>query len=216
MKKMTIVGLLLMMLTTTLVLGQKKKSFTAFGCKMNKSYKCSHVGIQKIRNGKFKKKALSEIKATYAETIASLTAVNNDTEKSAIAESDYSLHKTVYSMDSAYTPELPLPTPVYFRFDTDELTYADLRQIFLASEHAKMGKLIKLEGHTDYMGTDHYNHHLSLKRANKIKAMMVDLGVDANAISVTGHGESKPATLEISDKHRQLNRRVEFVVMNKK
>ncbi|HXA00421.1 MAG TPA: OmpA family protein [Cytophagaceae bacterium] len=213
MKKILIVGLLVMM--TTLAFAQTKKSFIAFGSKMSKSYKCSHVGIQKIKKNKFKKKAVAEIREMYSTAIASVTAAKNDSRQADISESNHSLHKTIYAVDSTYTPALPLPSPVYFRFDTDELSYADLRQVILAVEHAKLGKFIILEGHTDFLGTDHYNRHLSLKRANKIKAMMIDLGVAADAIAVVGHGEAKPATLQISDTHRQLNRRVEFVVMNK-
>jgi outer membrane protein OmpA-like peptidoglycan-associated protein len=213
MKIIITVGLAVLM-TTTLVLGQTKKSFMTFGTKMDKSYKCSHVGIQKIKKNKFKKKEMAEIKAVYNNTVTPVIASEN-TQQAVISESHQELTKTIYIIDSVTKPELPLPAPVYFRFDTDELSYADLKEIRLAVEHAKLGKLIILEGHTDFMGNDHYNHRLSLKRANKIKAMMIDLGVDANVISVIGHGETKPATVEISDSHRQLNRRVEFVVLQK-
>jgi outer membrane protein OmpA-like peptidoglycan-associated protein len=213
MKIIFTVGLAVLM-TTTLVLGQNKKNFMAFGTKMDKSYKCSHVGIQKIKKNKFKKKEMAEIRIVYNNTVATVIA-SDSTQQVVISESNQELTKTIYKTDSVTKPELPLPAPVYFRFDTDELSYADLKQIVLAVEHAKLGKLIILEGHTDFMGNDHYNHRLSLKRANKIKAMMIDLGVDANVISVVGHGETKPATVEISDSHRQLNRRVEFVVLQK-
>jgi outer membrane protein OmpA-like peptidoglycan-associated protein len=214
--KATITAALLVVMMTTLTFGQSKKSFMAFGSKMSKSYKCSHVGIQKIKKNKFKRKSVAEIRETYINAIASMTAVNNNSRKADISESNFIMHKTMYAVDSSHIPALPLPTPVYFRFDTDELSYADLRQVILAVEHAKLGKFIILEGHTDFMGTDHYNHHLSLKRANKIKAMMIDLGVAADGIAVVGHGENKPATAHISsDTHRQLNRRVEFVVISK-
>jgi outer membrane protein OmpA-like peptidoglycan-associated protein len=214
MKIIFTVGLAVLM-TTTFVLGQNKKSFMAFGTRMDKSYKCSHVGIQKIKKNKFKKKEMAEIRAVYNNTIATTVITTDNTQQAVISESNQELTKTIYIIDSVTKPELPLPAPVYFRFDTDELSYADLKEIRLAVEHAKLGKAIILEGHTDFMGNDHYNHRLSLKRANKIKAMMIDLGVDANLISVVGHGETKPATVEISDSHRQLNRRVEFVVLKK-
>jgi outer membrane protein OmpA-like peptidoglycan-associated protein len=215
MKIIFTVGLAVLITTTTLVLGQNKKNFMAFGTKIDKSYKCSHVGIQKIKKNKFKKKEVAEIRAVYNNIVTPVIASDNTQQQAVISESNQELTKTIYKTDSVTKPELPLPAPVYFRFDTDELSYADLKQIVLAVEHAKLGKLIILEGHTDFMGNDHYNHRLSLKRAYKIKAMMVDLGVDANVISVIGHGETKPATVEISDSHRQLNRRVEFVVLQK-
>jgi outer membrane protein OmpA-like peptidoglycan-associated protein len=147
MKKTLTVGLLMMI--ATLVLGQNKKSFNAFGKKMNRSYKCAHVGIQKIKKGKFKKKAVAEIRETYYNALALISADNN-IKPATIEETNYELHSTVHNNVISHTPDLPLPTPVYFRFDTDELTYSDLRQIALAVEHAKLGKHILLEGHTDY------------------------------------------------------------------
>jgi outer membrane protein OmpA-like peptidoglycan-associated protein len=202
----------LAMLVTSFVLGQNKNSFMSFRGKMSKSYKCSQVGIQKIKKNKFKRNTVAEIREIYNTGTESLKFSDNDYKESVVAENNSEMSKTVYKVDTFHTPKLPLPAPVYFHFDTDELSYADLKQVILAVEHAKLGKFITLEGHADFIGNDHYNHHLSLKRANKIKAMMVDLGVDAGAISVIGHGETKPASLEKSEAHRQLNRRVEFVV----
>jgi len=110
---------------------------------------------------------------------------------------------------------MPLPNPVYFRFDTDELTHEDIHQIALAIEHVKLGKNIVLEGHTDSHGTQEYNMALSLRRANKIKKMMIEIGqVSGDAISVRYYGEDKPAVANDTHENRQLNRRVEFIVLN--
>jgi outer membrane protein OmpA-like peptidoglycan-associated protein len=215
MRKIYKVGVLL---TSMLVLAQAAHSqsrlIRLLNPKMGQSYKCSHVGIQKIKNGKFKKKLIAAINAAHSLKIVT-ASIKNENKNSDAVESELKFHSTIYLYDTtSNVASIPLPKPVYFRFDTDELTYEDLREILLAVHHAKLGKSIILEGHTDFMGNDEYNHHLSVKRAKKIKAMMVDLGVRAELISITGYGESKPATVNGTDEQRQLNRRVEFIVMN--
>ena len=37
-------------------------------------------------------------------------------------------------------------------------------------------------------------------------------GIDANRIEAIGYGSSKPIVEEVTDDHRQLNRRVEFEI----
>jgi outer membrane protein OmpA-like peptidoglycan-associated protein len=215
MRKIYTVGVLL---TTMMVLAQaaysQSRLMRMLNPKMGQSYKCSHVGIQKIRNAKFKKKVIAALNnAAYTLNIARADIKNEGADHS--VESELRLHCTIHLYDTlSQVASIPLPKPVYFRFDTDELTYDDLREILLAVYHAKAGKSIILEGHTDFMGHESYNHHLSIKRAKKIKAMMVDLGVNPEVISIAGYGESKPATVNGTDEQRQLNRRVEFIVMN--
>jgi outer membrane protein OmpA-like peptidoglycan-associated protein len=215
MRKIYAVGVLI---TTIMVLAHAANSqsriMKILNPNMGQSYKCSHVGIQKIKKTKFKKKVIAALREAYSLNVI---AVNNTPEGNGTSavETELKLHKTLHIFDTlSVVAGIPLPKPVYFRFDTDELTYDDLREILLAVQHAKLGKSIQLEGHTDFMGTEIYNYHLSVKRANKIKAMMVDLGVKAEAISITGYGETKPATENGTDTQRQLNRRVEFIVMN--
>jgi outer membrane protein OmpA-like peptidoglycan-associated protein len=68
-------------------------------------------------------------------------------------------------------------------------------------------------GHTDNTGTDKYNLALSKKRANAIKSYMVDQNVAGSRMDIQGLGESDPlATNETAD-GRQLNRRVEIVIV---
>jgi OOP family OmpA-OmpF porin len=215
MRKIYTVGVLI---TTMMILAEaangQSRLMKLFSPNMGQSYKCSHVGIQKIKKGKFKKKVIAALKEAYTLKIAAVST-RPENKNISTAEAELKLHKTIYINDTVLQiAGVPLPKPVYFRFDTDELTYEDLREIWLAVYHAKSGKSIILEGHTDYMGSDHYNFHLSVKRANKIKAMMIDLGVKSEAIFITGYGETKPATINGTDAQRQLNRRVEFIVMN--
>lgn len=72
------------------------------------------------------------------------------------------------------------------------------------------GKSIKVEGNCDEFGSDEYNFALGLKRANAVKAALVNGGVNADAISMTSLGESNPICLEKTQECWAKNRRVDF------
>jgi OmpA-OmpF porin, OOP family len=56
---------------------------------------------------------------------------------------------------------------------------------------------IKVEGHTDRIGGNTYNQHLSEERAEAVKAYLVGTGgLDAAKIATEGKGESSPVTKE--------------------
>lgn len=50
---------------------------------------------------------------------------------------------------------------------------------------------VRVEGHTDFMGTDQYNQALSERRANTVSNYLVSRGVPASKISAVGLGESQ-------------------------
>jgi OOP family OmpA-OmpF porin len=55
--------------------------------------------------------------------------------------------------------------------------------------------VVIVTGHTDRLGTDAYNNNLSTRRADAVKAYLVNAaGVAANKVNAKGAGESSPAT----------------------
>jgi predicted CXXCH cytochrome family protein len=74
--------------------------------------------------------------------------------------------------------------------------------------------IVKIVGHTDSIGSVEYNQYLSLQRANSVKSLIIDSGVNKNRIYVLGRGESEPSSSNSNSKGRSLNRRVEFIIMN--
>ena len=74
------------------------------------------------------------------------------------------------------------------------------------------GLQLKLEGHTDSIGTDEYNLVLSQKRADAVREYLVAQGVAAASVSATGLGKADPVASNETDAGRQQNRRVEMVV----
>ncbi len=74
------------------------------------------------------------------------------------------------------------------------------------------GLKVKLEGHTDSIGTDDYNMKLSQQRADSVRDYLVSQGVPADSMSATGLGKADPVATNDTDAGRQQNRRVEMVV----
>jgi len=71
---------------------------------------------------------------------------------------------------------------------------------------------IQVEGHTDSVGSDGYNVRLSERRAESVRAGMLQQGVNRDVVGTAGFGESKPVATNGTAEGRQQNRRVEIVV----
>ncbi len=72
---------------------------------------------------------------------------------------------------------------------------------------------IKINGHTDDVGTETANKTLSEQRANEVKRKLIEMGIESSRLEVFGHGESKPLAPNTSDENRKKNRRTEFEVI---
>jgi outer membrane protein OmpA-like peptidoglycan-associated protein len=102
--------------------------------------------------------------------------------------------------------------PLYFTFDEDEFSIVDMEPFLVAAEYALQGRTVLIEGHTDSHGMDTYNVKLSIKRVQKIRQLMRDMGVPDDRISVVGYGEELNTNDNKTEEGRQLNRRVDFTV----
>ena len=71
---------------------------------------------------------------------------------------------------------------------------------------------IKIDGYTDFIGTEAYNLELSVKRANAIKDFLISRGAIGSNISIEGYGEQNPADTNQTAAGRSRNRRVEFII----
>ena len=68
---------------------------------------------------------------------------------------------------------------------------------------------VRVEGHTDFMGSDAYNQALSERRANVVSNYLVNRGVPSNKISAVGLGESQARmTAECQAEVNRLGKRV--------
>lgn len=85
--------------------------------------------------------------------------------------------------------------------------FLDRYSKFLKSNNEK----IVIEGNTDNAGTKEHNKSLGLQRANAIKQMLVDRGVDPSRLTVLSNGDTKPAGSNETDQGKSQNRRVELI-----
>jgi OOP family OmpA-OmpF porin len=76
-------------------------------------------------------------------------------------------------------------------------------------------KKITVEGHTDNRGDKVANQALSEARARAVADYLVAQGVEQSRVDATGYGDAKPIAPNLTARGRELNRRVEFIVVEK-
>lgn len=101
-------------------------------------------------------------------------------------------------------------------FDTDKdtaISYGDdVEKVARAMKKYKNLSLT-LEGHTDDRASDAYNQDLSQRRADRVKAKLVnDYQIAASRINAVGYGESRPVADNTTKAGRAKNRRVVGVI----
>lgn len=74
------------------------------------------------------------------------------------------------------------------------------------------GLTLAVEGHTDSVGTEVYNQGLSERRAESVRAYLVDQKLTSASVGAVGFGEGQPVATNDTASGRQQNRRVELVV----
>lgn len=102
---------------------------------------------------------------------------------------------------------------IHFDFDQDEITTGEQVKLKRFIERLEKSALIhiRLEGHTDALGSPDYNQRLSLKRAQAVYDRLVEQGIPAEKITVLGLGESFPLNRNATPEHRAANRRTELM-----
>lgn len=75
---------------------------------------------------------------------------------------------------------------------------------------------IEVQGHTDNVGAPSVNKPLSQQRADAVRKYIVDHGLAANRLTAVGFGQEKPLVPNSDERNRALNRRVQFVRMEKR
>jgi outer membrane protein OmpA-like peptidoglycan-associated protein len=105
-------------------------------------------------------------------------------------------------------------------FDFNEATLKQESNV----ELSKLEKMLRqnpsirivINGHTDKIGSRAYNKDLSEKRAKAVVGALIERGIDASRLQSIGYGESRPLVSNDDETDgRELNRRIEFQVLNK-
>ena len=100
---------------------------------------------------------------------------------------------------------------VEFAFDKADIHEDSAVVLDVAADQLKQcsSVRVRVEGHTDFIGSDDYNQGLSERRANAVRSYLVGRGI-TNRLDAQGFGESRPIAPGRSDEDRARNRRVEL------
>ena len=112
--------------------------------------------------------------------------------------------------------------PIESSIAFESLEFENGKANILESMHKDLDKLgnfmidhpelkLTISGHTDSAGKEESNLRLSQARADAIKYYLTyQFKVDPDRVTAIGYGSARPIAQELSDDHKQLNRRVEF------
>jgi len=106
---------------------------------------------------------------------------------------------------------------IFFDTDKSELlprSYVELNKLLnLMRDNPTM--VIEISGHTDIIGDYNYNLFLSKRRAKAVVDYLIGGGISPARTLYRGYGSTKPIASNDDENGRQLNRRVEFLVIKK-
>jgi outer membrane protein OmpA-like peptidoglycan-associated protein len=111
-------------------------------------------------------------------------------------------------------PPPPVRFTLYFQFDSDELTDESrglVTQILQAVKDRPAPDVVVV-GHTDTTGSSASNFGLGLKRANVVRNLLAEAGLNAPSVEVATLGETDPLVATADDVAEPRNRRVEIVI----
>ena len=117
-----------------------------------------------------------------------------------------------YAATLAARPQPPVSFTLYFEFGSAvdiAPAFKPVLDQLLAALPSYPAPEITVIGHTDRVGTLESNDVLSLQRAQTVRDLLVQAGVQADLISVAGRGEREPVVATEDEVPEEKNRRVE-------
>lgn len=113
---------------------------------------------------------------------------------------------------SSDTLKLDLDSEVSFEFNSSSINpgfHTSLNKLAgVLSDYPNTA--VHIIGHTDSVGSEQYNHALSLRRASSVRTYLTRQGVVAPRTRTEGQGENMPVSDNSTESGRQRNRRVEI------
>ena len=115
-------------------------------------------------------------------------------------------------MDGNYA-ENEVVAKIFFAFNSDRLSERDRSMLNPVAEQLKAdtGKSVYIFGHTDWLGSETYNEHLSMRRNQAIANYLELVGVNAERINCIALG-NRYATPNLSKADALKDRRCDVVI----
>lgn len=111
-------------------------------------------------------------------------------------------------------PPRPVRFVLYFQPGTTRLSGESQAQLPLIQEDMARypGAEVLVVGHTDTKGSGDSNDALSLRRAQQVRDLLVQQGLNAKQVEASGRGEREPAVATANEVDEPRNRRVEVTL----
>ncbi len=109
-------------------------------------------------------------------------------------------------------PRKPALFRLYFKQGSTDLVDPSVIDAVLAEIKSREGADIQIVGHTDTTGDGPLNDTVSAKRAESIKVLLAEKGVDVGITRTSGRGERELRVQTGDDVANDENRRVEITV----
>ena len=154
-----------------------------------------------------------------------------DDDVTDIQETDKSIKYSYYLIDDVVIRPLnsnmdlaTVSLEVGTQFQLDNIYFESGKATLLHKSFKELDKLynalnnapevvIQINGHTDNQGSQEDNLILSEARAKAVADYLIKKGINQENIKTQGHGETLPIALNDTNEGRQLNRRVECLVL---
>jgi OOP family OmpA-OmpF porin len=159
---------------------------------------------------------LRQAEVKRAQQRAELAALETERERQRVQ----TLQQQLQNIQAASVRQEPRGTvislgDVFFDFDKATLKTGAVQNLDVLVRYLKENpkRNIVIDGFTDSVGSAAYNQQLSQKRAQSVIDYLVSQGISAKRLTARGYGEAFPVATNEEPGGRQLNRRVEVVVL---
>ncbi|MHB1676958.1 MAG: OmpA family protein [Sulfuriferula sp.] len=160
------------------------------------------------------KQKIATAQETADQQAAALAAANTKAEKDqALISQQQAKLEALNAKKTARGMVITLGN-VLFSTDKARLASGGVRNVEKLGEflqqYPKYNVLV--EGYTDSTGSDALNQALSKRRADAVRAVLLDMGISSDRVTARGYGKEFPVATNKTAAGRQLNRRVEIVL----
>lgn len=172
---------------------------------------------------------IAELTEALEDERAALTALRDELEstKSALAkaEADQPVNNLDLSQEDAADIGGQLTeTGILVEFEPDELSFDSASAILPTTNLPTLDRIakwledrpelnVRIEGHTDSLGSPEINQPLSQQRAEAVRQALIDRGIAAERVMARGAGSTQPIADNATPEGQRRNRRVEIYLM---
>lgn len=120
------------------------------------------------------------------------------------------------AVEAAVEEKIVITQKIHFEFarhNIRPISYPIVDDVaYLLSRNPQI-RLVRVEGHTDWIGSDASNQLLSERRANAVRDYLIGKGIEPDRLVSVGYGETRPVADNNTVEGRARNRRTEFTVV---